>query len=231
MCGRFVQASAPTLLVERFDVDEVVSGVTIEPHYNVAPRMDVTVVRDRDQVRSLSQLRWGLVPPWADSPAIGDRMINARAESVDEKVAFRGAFERRRCLIPADGFYEWQAGSAKKVPMYIHAIDQAPMAFAGLWESWRSGPEADPLLTCTVITTTANATMRPVHDRMPVVLDPADWDEWLDRDARDTGALVRLLRPAPDDLLTFHPVSTRVNSARNDDATLLIREDPLTLFP
>ena len=231
MCGRFVQASAPTLLVERFDVDEVVSGVTIEPHYNVAPRMDVSVVRDRDQVRSLSQLRWGLVPPWADSPAIGDRMINARAESVDEKVAFRGAFERRRCLIPADGFYEWQAGSAKKVPMYIHAIDQAPMAFAGLWESWRSGPEADPLLTCTVITTTANATMRPVHDRMPVVLDPADWDEWLDRDARDTGALVRLLRPAPDDLLAFHPVSTRVNSARNDDATLLIREDPLTLFP
>ena len=231
MCGRFVQASAPTLLVEHFDVDEVLSGVTIEPHYNVAPRMDVSVVRDRDQVRSLSQLRWGLVPPWADSPAIGDRMINARAESVDETAAFKGAFERRRCLIPVDGFYEWQAGSAKKVPMYIHAVDHAPMAFAGLWESWRAAPEADPLLTCTVITTTANTTMRPVHDRMPVVLDPADWDEWLDRDARDTGALVRLLRPAPDDLLTFHPVSTRVNSARNDDATLLIREDPLTLFP
>ena len=110
-------------------------------------------------------------------------------------------------------------------------MDDAPIAFAGLWESWRSEPEADPLLTCTVITTTANATLRPVHDRMPVVLDRADWEEWLDRAARDSGALVRLLRPAPDDLLTFHPVSTRVNSARNDDAALVVREDPLTLFP
>lgn len=230
MCGRFVQASAPSLLVERFDVDElVVDG--FEPHYNVAPRMDVLVVRNRDRVRSLGQMRWGLVPMWADSPAIGDRMINARSESVTEKAAFKGAFERRRCLIPVDGFYEWQAGSAKKVPMYIHAVDDTPLAFAGLWETWRSEPEADPLHTCTVITTVANTTMASVHDRMPAVLDPVDWDEWLDRDPRDLGTLERLLRPAPDDLLTFHPVSTRVNSARNDDAALLLREDPLTLFP
>ena len=230
MCGRFVQASAPSLLVERFDVDElVVDG--FEPHYNVAPRMDVLVVRDRDRVRSLGQMRWGLVPMWADSPAIGDRMINARSESVTEKAAFKGAFERRRCLIPVDGFYEWQAGNAKKVPMYIHAADETPLAFAGLWETWRSEPEADPLHTCTVITTAANTTMQAVHDRMPAVLDPVDWDEWLDRDPRDLGTLERFLRPAPDDLLTFHPVSTRVNSARNDDAALLLREDPLTLFP
>ena len=230
MCGRFVQASAPSLLVERFDVDElVVDG--FEPHYNIAPRMDVLVVRDRDRVRSLGQMRWGLVPMWADSPTIGDRMINARSESVTEKAAFKGAFERRRCLIPFDGFYEWQAGSAKKVPMYIHAVDDTALAFAGLWETWRSEPEADPLHTCTVITTVANTTMASVHDRMPAVLDPVDWDEWLDRDPRDLGTLERLLRPAPDDLLTFHPVSTRVNSARNDDAALLLREDPLTLFP
>ena len=111
MCGRFVQVSAPSLLVERFDVDELVVDA-VEPHYNVAPRMQVLVVRDRDQVRSLSQMRWGLVPMWADSPAIGDRMINARAESVTEKAAFKGAFERRRCLIPVDGFYEWQIGRA-----------------------------------------------------------------------------------------------------------------------
>lgn len=233
MCGRFVQASSPTLLVERFEVDELVLESEFEPHFNVAPRMNVLVVRERDRVRSLGPMRWGLVPSWAESPAIGDRMINARAESLGEKTAFKGAFERRRCIVPADGFYEWRAGSGpRKVPMYIHAVDDAPLAFAGLWELWRDrdDPNAEWMQTCTVITTTANATMQPIHDRMPVVLDARDWGEWLDADAGDRD-LAGLLRPAPENVLGFHPVSTRVNTARNDDPSLIVREDPLTLFP
>lgn len=234
MCGRFVQASAPTLLVEHFHVDELVVDNTFEPHYNVAPRMDALTIVDRGDTRSLGQMRWGLVPLWAENPAIGDRMINARAETLLEKAAFRSAFERRRCIIPVDGFYEWQATPGpKKQPMYIQARDNAPLAFAGLWESWRdrAEPDAPWLRTCAVITTDANALMRPVHDRMPVVLDEDDWDEWLDREVGDASALVALLHPPSEELLVMHPVSTRVNAARNDDATLIEREDPLTLFP
>ncbi len=221
------------MLAARFDIPEIAPEAAFEPHYNVAPRMEVQVVSERDGARTLAPRRWGLVPSWAESPAIGDRMINARAESIHEKAAFQRAFGRRRCLIPADGFYEWQAGSgAHKVPMYIYAADGAPLAFAGLWESWRDqeDPHAAWMRTCTVITTTANATMRPIHDRMPVLLDPRDWDEWLGDDASETD-LAELLRPAPDNVLAFHPVSTRVNSARNDDPALIVREDPLTLFP
>lgn len=234
MCGRFVQASPPTLLVEHFHVDERVVPDTLEPHYNVAPRMDVLTIVDRDHTRRLGHMRWGLVPLWAESPAIGDRMINARAETLLEKAAFRSAFERRRCIIPVDGFYEWQATPGpKKQPMYIHARDNAPFALAGLWESWRDRDEPDArwLQTCVVITTDANALMRPVHDRMPVVLDEGDWREWLDREVTDASALVPMLRPPPEELLVMHPVSTRVNAARHDDATLIEREDPLTLFP
>ena len=234
MCGRFVQASAPTLLAEHFHVDELIVDATLEPHYNVAPRAEVLTIVDRDHTRSLGRMRWGLVPFWAETSAIGDHMINARAETLLEKAAFRSAFERRRCIVPVDGFYEWQATPGpKKQPMYIHSRDNAPLALAGLWESWRDqeAPGAPWLRTCSVITTNANSMMQPVHDRMPVILEEADWDEWLDREVTKVGTVVPMLGPPADDRLVMHPVSTRVNSARHDDATLIEREDPLTLFP
>ncbi|MEP6624158.1 MAG: SOS response-associated peptidase [Acidimicrobiia bacterium] len=233
MCGRFVQASAPTLLTEHFDVDELVLDELPAPSYNVAPRMEVLAVLERDRRRLMGPMRWGLVPSWADDLGIGDRLINARAETLTEKPAYRHAFERRRCIIPADGFYEWQTlVGGKKHPVFIRARDGAPLAFAGLAEAWRDRTQdAGPWIrTCAVITTRANGTLAPVHDRMPVMLDRADWDQWLDRDLTEASALEPLLVPAPDDLLEFWPVSTRVNAARNDDARLIEREDPLTLF-
>lgn len=222
------------MLAEHFHVDEIAIDEPVAPSWNVAPRAEVLTIVDKDDVRRLGRMRWGLVPSWAETPAIGDRMINARAESLVEKPAFRTAFERRRCIVPADGFYEWEAVPGRgKQPMYIHARSGEPLAFAGLWEVWRdaSVPDAPWLRTCAIVTTDANATVAPIHDRMPVMLPADGWDAWLDRDLRDPGALVGLLRPAPDELLELWPVSARVNSARNDDETLIEREDPLTLFP
>jgi putative SOS response-associated peptidase YedK len=233
VCGRFVQASSPARLAEHFHVDEVAIADDPTPSWNVAPRAEVLAIVDQDGTRRMGRMRWGLVPSWAESPAIGDRMINARAESVTEKAAFRHAFERRRCIIPADGFYEWQVtGGPRKQPMYIAARDRTPLAFAGLWEVWRDAqdPESHWLRSCAVITTDANRTIAPIHDRMPVMLAESEWTDWLDRDAAEPAHLTALLDPAPDDLLVAWPVSTRVNSARNDDASLVEREDPLTLF-
>jgi putative SOS response-associated peptidase YedK len=160
-------------------------------------------------------------------------MINARAESVLEKPAFRTAIERRRCIVPADGFYEWERLGSRKQPMYIHDRSGAPLAFAGLWAVWRDPnvPDGPWLRSCTIVTTEANATVAPVHDRMPVMLASDAWDRWLDPAVTDGGAVVDLLRPAPDSLLELWPVSPRVNSARHDDERLIEREDPLTLFP
>lgn len=223
------------MLAEHFRVDEVaLDDDAMGPSYNVAPRADVLAVREREGARRMGRMRWGLVPSFAEDPSLGDRMINARAESVVEKPAFRRAFERRRCIVPADGFFEWQTlAGGKKHPMYIRARSGAPLALAGLWETWRDAddPGADWLLTCSIITTAANAVVAPVHDRMPVVLATDDWDEWLADMEGEVHELERLLRPAPDDLLELWPVSPRVNSARNDDPSLLEREDPLTLFP
>jgi putative SOS response-associated peptidase YedK len=233
MCGRFVQTSSTRTLAEHFDVDEVVVDDEPAPSWNVAPRADVLTIVDKESVRRLAPMRWGLVPPWAENPGIGDRMINARAETVLEKPAFRTAIERRRCIVPADGFYEWERVGSRKQPMYIRARSGTPLAFAGLWAVWRDAavPDGPWLRSCTIVTTDANATVAPVHDRMPVMLDRDAWDRWLDRDLTDGEAVVDLLRPAPDDLLELWPVSPRVNSARNDDERLIEREDPLTLFP
>ena len=229
MCGRYVQASSPDLLAERFGVDEVRID-DHEPHYNVAPRAEVPAVRQRKGVKVLSQLRWGLVPSWAKDPKVGDRQINARAESVDDKPAYRTAFAKRRCLIPADGFYEWQKLPAKrKQPMFIHLRTGEPMAFAGLWEIWKD-PEAEGedegwLRTCAIVTTDANELLAPIHDRMPVILPESVWDTWLDPEA-DPDQLRGLLVPARDDDLVVYPVSPLVNKADNDGPELVQPFEP-----
>jgi putative SOS response-associated peptidase YedK len=255
MCGRFVQASSPELLVERFGVDEL-AAPRHEPSYNVAPRATVYAVRDRAEDdrrrRYLSELRWGLIPSWAKDPKVGDRMINARAESLADKPAYERAFRRHRCLVPAEGFYEWQRRGSGKQPMFIHRRDGEPMAFAGLWAARRDRGEggfADPrgtagardgdsqkrvdpdgewLRSCDIVTTSANDTVAPLHDRMPVVLEERDWERWLDPEAGDVDALARLLLPAADDLLVAYPVGNRVNSADNDDPELV---EPVELQP
>lgn len=238
MCGRFVSTTTPEQIAERFRVDE--SRVSDHsPDYNVAPRRDIFAVRDRptateadDEARPrrfLDLLRWGLVPSWAKDPGIGDRMINARAESVADKPAYRRAFAKRRCIIPADGFYEWRAREGRaKEPMYIHRRDGELLAFAGLWEAWRdpdASSEDEWLRSCAIVTTAANELLAPVHDRMPVVLPESVWEPWLDPANHDMDALRSLLAPAPDEWFELYPVTTRVNRPQHNDPELLARVD------
>jgi putative SOS response-associated peptidase YedK len=256
MCGRFVSSSPPDQIAAYFDVDAVSEQLLDRgPNYNTAPTTDVLVVHEDGSTRRLDAFRWGLVPSWAKDLKIGAKMINARAETVATKPAFRRAFAKRRCIVPADGFYEWttQPGQERKQPYFIHRPDGEPYAFAGLWEAWRgpkakesasqetAGPAAtsdlpapgpvEPLRSCTIITTTANDPMSELHDRMPVMLPRSAWDEWLSADERDTDLLGRLLVPAPPELITFHAVSTEVNSARNRGEHLVDRVDPATGEP
>ncbi len=249
MCGRFVSVSSPQLLVDRFGVEE--SAVDDrEPDYNVTPRALVPVVRDRPPrtgaegptKRVLSMVRWGLVPSWAESTAIGDKLINARAETISGKAAYKRAFGRRRCIIPADAFYEWRptkSTSTKRPPRQpylVHRRDGEPLAFAGLWEIWRDPAFQDAddpdawVRSCVIVTTRANALLESVHSRMPVVLDEASWDTWLDPETNDFGLLESMLVPAPDDWFEMYPVSTRVNTPANNDADLLQRVAADTLL-
>jgi putative SOS response-associated peptidase YedK len=271
-----VSVSSPQLLAERFGVDETVLPEGKLPEheadYNVTPRAQVLVVRERrprpdndaaaeaaESVRVLSLVRWGLVPSWAKDLSMGDRMINARCESVASKPAFRRAFGKRRCIVPADAFYEWKkvgeqpereqldapgraparASSGRRAPRQPYCIrrrDGEPLAFAGLWEIWRDPAVADAdapdawVRSCTIITTRANGVLAPIHDRMPVVLDEESWDEWLDPANHDLDALGALLVPAPDEWVEAYPVSTRVNSPRNNDADLVTQAEPETLL-
>ena len=226
MCGRYVSSSSVAVLESYLSVDEVKAD-PLEERYNVAPTDPVYAVVERDGARLLGTMKWGLVPWFSKDPKTGAKMINARAESVPTKPAFRRAFEKRRCLIPADGFYEWQKREGKsKLPFFIHGADGRPIVFAGLWEVWRESEEAEPLRTCSIITTTANDLLRPIHDRMPVVLPPERWAEWLDPTNDDFEGLRSLLAPAPNDLLELYPVSTKVNSVRNDGPELLERVEP-----
>lgn len=233
MCGRFVSSTPADQLADYFDVDEAPEQLMDRgPNYNTAPTTGALVVYSDGSARHLDQFRWGLVPSWAKDASVGSRMINARAETVATKPAYRKAFEGRRCLVPADGFYEWKAqpGSKKKQPYFIHRPDGEPFAFAGLWEQWKgpkkakgagaeepSGelPPAEPLRSCTIITTSANEKMRELHDRMPVILPRSAWDAWLSPDEHDTDLLGKLLVPAPSEIIAFHPVSTEVNNVRN----------------
>ena len=223
MCGRFVAATPPSVLAEQFVVDEVVVDDR-PPSWNVAPTAEVyAVARSRQGSRRLGTLRWGLVPSWADNPTAGARHINARAETVASNGVYRESFARRRCIVPADGFYEWQAPAEpgdSKQPFYIRAVDGRPLALAGLWDSWRDA-EGRWMRTCAIVTTEANAVVAPLHNRMPVVLPEAAWGGWLDPGALDVGGARALLVPAPPEVLERHPVSAAVNSARDDAPDLV----------
>jgi putative SOS response-associated peptidase YedK len=212
MCGRISLSTPRAEVVEAFDLVEL--PLDVHPRYNIAPSQPVlAVVRGDDGARRGAYFRWGLVPFWAKDPAIGNRMINARAETVAEKPAFRNAFTRRRCLIPVDGFYEWQRVGAAKVPMRFRRTDGGVFALAGLWEEWGKG--SAPLRSCTVLTTGCNAFMRPIHDRMPVILSAGEQARWLDPEA-EPESLQELLQPYRDDDLEAYEVSTLVNSPSND---------------
>lgn len=195
----------------------------LPPNYNVAPTDRVYAVTEYRDERLLVSFQWGLVPSWAGDPRVGNRHINARAETVADKPAFKAAFQRRRCLIPADGFYEWQEREQGKVPHFIHAAGGTPLALAGLWELWRDPEdlEGEPLLTCTIITTEASPELKELHERMPVMLEPKHWEPWLDSDFDDREALRRLLVATDHVPLSYHPVSQRVNSVRNNSPDLL----------
>jgi putative SOS response-associated peptidase YedK len=213
MCGRYTLRTPVERLAEEFGFES--SSVEIPANYNVAPTQSVATVLEEGGQRRLEVLRWGLIPPWADDPQIGSRMINARSETAPEKPSFRRAFRERRCLIPADGFYEWQRTNGAKQPFYIHMQDGRPFAFAGLWESWSKGGEEE-VRTCAILTTEANAVVGEIHERMPVIVAPDAYDVWLDP-ASERDELVGLLGPYPVDEMEAYPVSRFVNSPSNND--------------
>ncbi len=224
MCGRFVSSTPVDELAQYFDA-EPPAEAALEASYNVAPTNDIYVVLEDGGVRKVAPHHWGLVPVWAKSPALGNKMINARAEGLADKNAYKHAFKRRRCIVPVDGFYEWRKvpGQKAKQPYFIARPDGEPLAFAGLWEEWK-GPDRSGdqrLRSATIITTTPNELMATIHDRMPVILPPSAWSTWLDEDNADLDTLGRLLVPAPSEILTLRPVSTEVNNVRNKGAHLL----------
>lgn len=232
MCGRYVIAYGPEMLVQGFSATRV---VPFPQRYNVAPQSQVPVVYEtRDGERVAELMRWGLVPHWAKDASIGNKLNNARAEGIADKPSFRQAVRRRRCIIPASGFYEWQALPARegggKQPWYISPKAEPLFAFAGLFEAWRPKPEAgaetaDWLLTCCIVTTAPNALMAPIHDRMPVTLAPDQWDRWLSRSLQDPAALAPLMRGLPAEAMQAWPVARTVNRGSAEGAELISRLD------
>ncbi|PYI54316.1 SOS response-associated peptidase [Paenibacillus flagellatus] len=215
MCGRYTITISLEELMLRFHLDPDFQ-LDYRPRYNVAPGQMVLAVVNDGRRNRLGELKWGLVPPWAQDETIGSKLINARAETVAEKPAFRLSLERKRCLLPADGFYEWKkAADGKKRPMRIVLRDESPFALAGLYETWTT-PDGRKISTCTVVTTTPNRLVADIHDRMPVILRPEDESTWLDRDMRDTARLLDLLKPYPAEEMTAYPVAAAVGNVRND---------------
>jgi putative SOS response-associated peptidase YedK len=250
MCGRYASSRRPEDLVEEFEIDKVEVKETLAPDYNVAPTKQVYAVvqrpaeaDDTPAQRQLRTLKWGLVPFWAKEPSIGNKMINARMETVHEKPAFRRAFAARRCLLPADGYFEWypteqktKAGKPLKQPFFIRPADGGVMAMAGLYEIWRdpTRDEDDPqrfLWTCTVLTTTAEDSVGHIHDRMPLLVEPDRYDAWLDPSNANVDDLKRLLVPAAPGRLEAYPVSTAVNSVRNNGPELVDPLEPVAVEP
>jgi putative SOS response-associated peptidase YedK len=221
MCGRFAQRTPAKRLAKEFQVSEMPE---IELRYNIAPTQDILNIRRTDGGREAALLKWGLVPSWAKDVSIGAKLINARSETITEKPSFREAFKRRRCIIPSDGFYEWQRSGGRKQPYFFLMRDEHLFGFAGLWEKWRDA-DGHVLETCTILTTEANEVLEPVHDRMPVILHPADYELWLGGDARELDLVKELLRPYPGEEMVGYPVSTSINSPHNQGAELIA---PLT---
>ncbi len=220
MCGRYAFTITAAELQAHFDLASVPE---FAPRYNIAPSQNAPVVRLEGGRRLARMLRWGLVPRWAEDAKIGHRMINARAESVAVKPAFREAFRRRRCLVPATGFYEWKRMNGRKQPYFIHRKDGRPLTMAGLWEAWRD-PTGEILESFTVITTQANAIVAPLHERMPAILPPEAYALWLDEHAADPASLQELLRAPAAEALEAYPVSPIVNNPANDTPACLKRQ-------
>lgn len=221
MCGRFVAASDPQGVLRFFTIDERKTD-DLPPSWNVAPTDTVAAVVEHDDRRLLVAFRWGLVPSWAADAKVGARMINARAETLSDRPAYRDAVVRRRCIIPADGFYEWQRRpDGSRQAYFVSRADGAPMAFAGLWSVWRGGDDGEPLRTCTIVTTSASPVIADIHDRQPVILERDDWAAWLDRDERDPGAVRHLLRPSDPEVLALRPVGADVGNVRNNHPGLI----------
>jgi putative SOS response-associated peptidase YedK len=221
MCGRFTQRKPAKALEDHFGVEVPET----QPSFNIAPTQNVLAIRGGNDGRSAVWLKWGLVPAWAKDPSTGARFINARSETVTEKPSFREAFKKRRCIIPADGFYEWQRAGGRKQPYFFHMRDDRPFGFAGLWERWE-GNIGEALDTCTILTTEANDMLRPVHDRMPVILHPEEYSLWLGAGERERALLMELLRPYPANGMIGYPVSPLASSPSNRGAGLIAEAPP-----
>ncbi len=218
MCGRYTLIAPAKMLEELFRLD--ILG-ELPPRYNIAPGQPVPAVRaSKTGTREPALFQWGLIPSWSKDPGVGARMINARAETAADKPSFRAAMKRRRCLIPADGFYEWAKIGAAKQPFYIRMKDKRPFAFAGLWEQW-CGEDGSEIGSCAILTTDANDLLKPIHHRMPVILAPGDYGRWTDPAVETPAAVADLLRPFSSEEMTARPVSRRVNNPRNDDASCI----------
>jgi putative SOS response-associated peptidase YedK len=213
VCGRFVQYSLFPILQKEFGL-KFDADFPLRPSYNIAPTQNVPVVVNEGGNRLIT-CRWGLIPTWSKDMAIGSRMINARAETLAEKPSFKSPFKKHRCLVVADGFYEWKKTSTGKVPTYIHMADGSPMGFAGLYSDWTS-PEGEPVRTCTIVTTEPNELLAPIHNRMPVIIQTAHREQWLDPDQHDPEALSALLAPYPAGEMEAWEVARAVNSPSNN---------------
>ena len=223
MCGRFTLKTDPETLTETFPGFTTPAADEIRPRYNIAPSQQVAVVANNGD-NSVEFFQWGLIPSWAKDPKIGNRMINARSETLAEKPSFRTPYKRRRCLILSDGFYEWKAepGSKTKTPFYIRLKSEKPFAFAGLWEAWSPNIDDDPLLSCTIITTSPNPLMETIHRRMPVILEPDDYEQWLDPSDQSPTQLDGLLKSYPAEEMEAYPVSRLVNRPSNDSPDCIV---------
>ncbi len=221
MCGRYA-LYGPISRKNRHAIEFLDEEIEFAPRYNAAPTQQLPVFRVHpEHGRELTLLRWGLIPAWAKDPSIGARMVNARGETVAEKPAFRAAFRRRRCLVPMSAFYEWKTKGARKVPHYVHLLNADSFAAAGVYEYWPGGQGEDPIESYTIITTEANAMMRALHDRMPVILPPDSYEEWLDPKSDRTDALKMMLKPYPAEEMRAYPIGLRVNNVKNDGPEII----------
>ncbi|HEX8143775.1 MAG TPA: SOS response-associated peptidase [Pyrinomonadaceae bacterium] len=216
MCGRFTLRQPAERIAREFQLEEIPA---LEARYNIAPTQDILAIRHSPDGKEAGMFKWGLIPSWAKDASIGAKLINARSETVGEKPSFREAFKRRRCIIPVDGFYEWQRTGNKKQPYYFHFKDNRLFGFAGLWEKWRT-PEGKSLESCSILTTEANEVLSAIHHRMPVILHPDTYDLWLDEDERNRDSRKELLRPYPASGIVSYAVSKAINSPRHQGEEL-----------